>query len=77
LLIDDIESSLKLISARQSDGITSFTDYGGRYSIQLSYGGYGRILVQIQVNPVLESGTDVVVTLTPSSGITESITLEA
>jgi hypothetical protein len=33
--------------------------------------------VRIQVNPVLESGTDVVVTLTSPNGVTESITFEA
>ncbi len=33
--------------------------------------------VRIQVNPILESGTDVVVTLTSPHGVTESITFEA
>jgi hypothetical protein len=33
--------------------------------------------VRIQINPVLEAGTDVVITLTSPQGVTESITFEA
>jgi hypothetical protein len=32
--------------------------------------------VRIQVNPVLQAGTDVVITLTSPQGVTESITFE-